>query len=148
VYKLTGKGIEGFVDASSAGKTDQRKSYSGYIFKLGNAAVSWGSKKQRCTSLSSTEAEYMNLAEICKEAIFLKGLYKEVRGIDETVAIFNDNQAAQEIVRNPVHHSRSKHTDVRHNFVRELVQEGKIKLEYLNTKEIIADMLKLCPRMN
>ena len=55
----------------------------------------------------------MSLAEICKEAIFLKGLYKEVRGIDETVTIFNDNQAAQEIARNPVHHSRSKHIDVK-----------------------------------
>ena len=47
VYKLSGKGTEGFVDASYAGKTDQRKYYSGYMFKLGNAAVSWGSKKQR-----------------------------------------------------------------------------------------------------
>ena len=47
VYKLSGKGTEGFVDASYAGKTDQRKSYSGNMFKLGNAAVSWGSKKQR-----------------------------------------------------------------------------------------------------
>ena len=51
VYKSSAKGIEGFVDASYAGKTDERKSYSGYMFKLGSAAISWGSKKQRCTSL-------------------------------------------------------------------------------------------------
>jgi hypothetical protein len=81
------------------------------MFKLGNAAVSWGSKKQ-------TEAEYVSLTESCKEAIFLKGLYKETRGIDEIVTIFNDNQAAQEIAGNPVLHSRSQHIDVRHNFVR------------------------------
>ena len=46
VYKLSGKGIEGFVDASYAGKTDEMKSYSGYMFKLGSAAVSWGSKNK------------------------------------------------------------------------------------------------------
>ena len=69
--------------------------------------------------------------------MFLKGLYKELRGIDEIVTIYNDNQAA----RNPVHHARSKHIDVRHPFVRELVWEGKVKLEYVNTKEMIEDMM-------
>ena len=113
MYKSSGKNIEGFVDASYAGKTDERKSYSGYMFKLGNAAISWGRNKQRYTSLWSTEAEYVSLAEGCNEAIFLKGLYKELRGIDEIVTIYNDNQAAQEIARNPVHHARSKHIDVR-----------------------------------
>ena len=53
------------------------------MFKLGSAAISWGSKKQRCTSLWSTEAEYVSWAESCKEVLFLKGLYKELRGIDD-----------------------------------------------------------------
>ena len=73
--------------------------------------------------------------------MFLKGLYKELRGIDEIVTIYNYNQAAKEIARNPVHHARSKHIDVRDHFVRELIWEGKLKLEYMNTKEMIADMM-------
>jgi len=73
--------------------------------------------------------------------MFLKALYKELRDIDEIVTIYNDNQAAQEIARNPVHRARSKHIDVRHHFVRELIWEGKVKLEYMNTKEMIADMI-------
>jgi hypothetical protein len=83
----------------------------------------------------------VSLAESCKEAIFLKGLYKQIRGIDEIVTVFSDNQVVQEIARKPVYHCRSKHLDVRHNFMRELVWERKIKLEYFNTREMIADML-------
>ena len=52
----------GFSDADWAGDQDDRKSTSGYLFRVGNATVSWGSKKQSCVALSTTEAEYMSLS--------------------------------------------------------------------------------------
>ena len=74
VYQKSDQDLTAFVDADFAGDIRNRKSFSGWIFKLGNCAISWESKKQCTVALSTTEAEYMALSECCKEAIYLKRL--------------------------------------------------------------------------
>jgi hypothetical protein len=75
--------------------------------------VSWEAKNQRTVALSSTEAEHMALSDGAKEALYLQNLLAELGLKTAPVDLFNDNQGAQELVRNPVHHSRTKHIDTR-----------------------------------
>ena len=61
--------VEGYTDSDYAGNTDNRKSTSGYVFTYGGGAISWRSKLQECTTLSTTEAEYITTSDAAKEAI-------------------------------------------------------------------------------
>lgn len=139
-FKRTGEPLCGFVDADWANGSD-RRSYTGYVFKLANAPVSWECKKQPTVALSSTEAEYMALTSAAKEAVFLQRLIGEITGESYVVTLCNDNQSAQKLAQNPVHHNRTKHIDVRYHFIRELVENNKIKLSYLPTDRMLADIL-------
>ena len=134
--------ILGYTDADWGSCVVDRRSYTGYCFLLGRSAISWDSKKQRTVALSTTEAEYMALAEASKEAVYLQRFLNEL-GADmaENVKLMCDNMSAQKLGKNPVYHSRSKHIDVKHHFVREMLTEGTIKLEYVPTTEMVADIL-------
>ena len=69
----------GYCDADWAGDLDDRRSTSGYLFKINGAAVSWRSKKQSSVALSTVEAEYMELASAAQEAIWLRRLVSDLR---------------------------------------------------------------------
>ncbi|CAG4960563.1 unnamed protein product [Colias eurytheme] len=89
-------------------------------------------------SLSSTEAEYMAIAEACKEAIYLKNLFSEiVNGFDYVITLYNDNQGAQKLTENPLFHKRTKHIDVRHHFVREAVAGWKSFMNWVTGLETV-----------
>lgn len=133
--------LEGFVDADWASSTVDRKSYTGFCFKLSGCVVSYECKKQQTVALSSTEAEYMAIAEACKEAVYLKGLLSEIVNCNYTIIIYNDNQGAQKLTENRLYHKRTKHIDVRHHFVREAVSNKLVKIVYLSTSEMPADLL-------
>jgi len=139
-FRKTGESLHGYVDADWAGCIDDRRSFTGYCFILADAAISWEAKKQRTVALSSTEAEYMALSEGTKEALYLQNLLGELDLKTNPIVLFNDNQGAQELMKNPVHHTRTKHIDVRHHFVREAYEEGKIEPRYLPTEEMVADV--------
>jgi hypothetical protein len=108
---------------------------------LGGGVVTYSSKLQRTVALSSAEAEYMGLAHGTQEVLFLRELVKEI-GLSQSQTIIHvDNQAAQQMAMNPVHHQRKKHIDVRYHFVRERIQTKEIKLEHVSTKENLADIM-------
>src|SRR5207249_9529892 len=95
-----------------------RRSFTGFHFEFAGTSVNWESKKQRTVALSSTEAEYMELTEATKDAIYLTRLLRELgMEIDAPITIYNDNQGAKKLAENPIFHSRSKHIDIRHHFV-------------------------------
>ena len=125
-----------------AGCTIDRRSYTGFAFLLSGAAVTWESRKQRTVALSSTEAEYLGLATLAKEAVFLIRFLKEL-GYDSmaTAEIFNDNNGAIKLSENHVYHSRTKHIDVRHHFIRQVLREEPIALSHLPTEFMFADVL-------
>ena len=139
-FEKTGKPIYGFVDSDWASDED-RKSYTGYVFKFGGSAVSWESRKQSLVALSSTEAEYIGLTEAAKEATFLRNFLGEYVEFQEPMILYNDNQSAQKLSSNPVFHKRTKHIDIKYHFVREVLQNGVVKIEYLPTEEMVADIL-------
>lgn len=134
-------GCVGFSDSDWAGDSNDRKSTSGYLFFIGSAPVSWRSKKQSCVALSSAEAEYVALACAAQEAMWLRQLLSEISGGAETILIYEDNQSAIQMAKNPQFHGRSKHIDIRYHFIRDVVNKKCVTLEYCPTDQMIADML-------
>jgi len=92
----------GWTDADFASDPNDRISISSYVFKLGNGAITWSSKKQNAVSLSSTEAEYTAMAHAAHEAIWLRNLFEELNFPQHKPTIlFGDNQSALPIARDP-----------------------------------------------
>ena len=137
-----------YADASWANDLDTRRSTTGYLFKLNGNIISWKSQRQSTVALSSTEAEYMGLSTAVQEAIWLKKLLKEFKIYpDESVTIYQDNQGAIALAKNPVFHQRTKHIDIRYHFVREMLEDKEIEICFTPTSEMHADFLtKNLPR--
>jgi hypothetical protein len=141
-YKKTGSlDVEAYVDADWANDKEDRRSYTGFIFKLAGGPISWESRKQRTVALSSTEAEYMALSDGAKEAMFLKNILLELFGKKDAIVIYNDNQSAQKLSVNHMLNRRTKHIDIRNHFIRDAVTKGDIILKYQPTDEMPADIL-------
>ena len=132
----------GYSDADWAGDVNDRKSTSGYIFQVGGTAVSWKSQKQSCTALSTAEAEYVALSQAAQEAIWLRQLNSDLLSDScEPTVLYEDNQAAICLSKNPQSHGKSKHIDIRYHFIREQVSKGTIEVKYCPTNDMIADIL-------
>ena len=138
----------GYSDSDWAGDIDTRRSTSGYVFQVGNGTISWSSRKQATVAKSSTEAEYVALSMAAQEAIWLNRLMSDLgQNMDDPIVIFEDNQGAIELAKNPKYHNRTKHIDICHHFIRERVMSNEIKVMYCNTKCMIADiMTKALPK--
>ncbi|KAH9132266.1 hypothetical protein LEN26_007465 [Aphanomyces euteiches] len=132
----------GYTDADWAGDTDTRHSTNGYCFMPNNGIVGWKSRKQRTVALSSTEAEYMGLSEASQEAVWMKRLLLDLDEVDvkTPIVVWEDNQGSIALAKNPQHHNRTKHIDIRYHFVGEKVQDQDIALKYCPTQNMIADI--------
>ena len=134
--------LKGYCDADWGGDVNSRRSTMGYVFFLGQGAISWSSKRQPTIALSTTEAEYMAASQSVKEAIWFRELMADVGCVQERATmIICDNQGCIALAKNPKHHSRTKHIDVQHHFIREKVEEEVIELRYCPTQEMVADVL-------
>jgi len=140
--------LVGWTDSNWAQDPDDHCSVGGFIFKIAGSTVTWSSKKQPTVAISSAEAEYMASANATKEAVWLRTLLKEMDfpQVSATI-IFADNQGCIALTQNPVNHSRAKHIDIRHHFIRKRVGMGEIDLQYISTKDMLADgFTKQLPR--
>ena len=133
--------LVGYCDSDYNSNEDDRTSTTGYVFKLNGRTITWNSKKQSSTALSTSEAEYMALCEASKEAVWLKRILKDLGYEQGTVVIYEDNQGAIAFTKNNVNHKRNKHIEVRYHYTRRLVENGEISVEYLPTNYMIADIL-------
>jgi hypothetical protein len=134
--------LKGFVDSDFAGCEDSRKSTTGWVFTLAGGPISWSSQRQKTVATSTMDAEYVACAEAAKEAMWIRNFINDLRipGVQiDTVPLYIDNNSALKLTRNPEFHSRSKHIDVKHHFVREKVEEGLINTQRVNTKDNLAD---------
>ena len=108
---------------------------------MSGGVVSWRSKKQSCVALSTAEAEYIALAGATQEAVWLRRLMSDLNvDCQNPLLIYEDNQSAIALSKNPQFHGRSKHIDIKFPYVREKVDENVIKLEYCPTEIMIADI--------
>ena len=125
----------GFSDADWAGDVDDHKSTSGYLFKIGGGPVCW-SRKQSCVALSTAEAEYMALTLAAQEAIWLNHLLTELQSQmkpTKPAILYEDNQSAICMTKNPQFHGQCKHVDFKYHFIRD---EARKELSMYNTVEV------------
>ena len=107
---------------------------------LGGATISWMSKKQAVVALSSTEAEYIALSVAGQEATWLRRLLESMNQKQTNGTIlYGDNIGAIHLSKNPKDHARTKHIDIRFHFIRELIENGQIILNYVESRSNAAD---------
>lgn len=131
----------GYSDSDFAGDIDTRKSTTGYIFNMNGGPITWSSQKQKTIALSTTEAEFIAACESAKEILWLQQLLLDLGESFEYVTLYVDNQSAIKLINNPVYHKRTKHIDVKYNFIREKVELGIIQINYISSKDQLADIL-------
>ncbi|KAK1616000.1 hypothetical protein QYE76_021517, partial [Lolium multiflorum] len=130
----------GYSDSDWAGDKVDRKSTSGACQFIGRSLVSWSSKKQNSTALSTAEAEYISAASCCTQLLWMKQTLKDYGVSLGTVPLLCDNESAIKIANNPVQHCRTKHIDIRHHFLRDHVANKDIDLTHVGTTYQLADI--------
>lgn len=130
-----------YSDADWAGCADTRRSITGWCVFLGDALISWKSKKQDRVSKSSTESEYRAMSLACSEIIWLRGLLGELDfSQNDPTPLHADNTSAIQITANPIYHERTKHIEVDCHSIREAFEALVITLPHISTEMQIADI--------
>ncbi|PKU75707.1 putative mitochondrial protein [Dendrobium catenatum] len=133
--------LKSFSDADWAGDPLTRKSTTGFCSFLGDTLISWTVKKQKTVSRSSTESEYRALAALTSDIIWLRRLLTDF-GISQNypTKLYCDNMSAIALANNHVFHSRTKHIEIDQKFVRDHIQNNRITLHPISTKDQVADI--------
>ena len=93
-------------------------------------------------ALSSCEAEYIEITSPVCQGVWITRLVKEVTRVEiEAVKIMVDNQSAIMLSKTSAHHNRTKHIDTRYHFIRDCVEDGRVVIEHVKTKDQLADIL-------
>ncbi|GJU44983.1 retrovirus-related pol polyprotein from transposon TNT 1-94 [Tanacetum coccineum] len=136
---------EGFVDPD----------HPTHVYRLKKALYSlkqapqacWSSKKQKSTAISTTEAEYIAMSGCCAQILWMRSQLTDYGFAFNKIPLYCDNHSAIALCCNNVQHSRSKHIDIRHHFIREQVKKGVVELYFVTTDYQLADIFtKALPR--
>ena len=141
--RITGIYLKIFADADYASKAKDRMSVSGGAIMCGGACVCWFSRTRKCVTLSTSKAEYVAHGDAVKELLFLRQVWHFMspgKGMP-CFSIFEDNQGAVQLSQNLVSNSNSKHIDVRHHVLRELVRQGDVSVSHVPSEYQHADIL-------
>ncbi|XP_058774788.1 secreted RxLR effector protein 161-like [Vicia villosa] len=129
-----------FSDSDFAGCKSDRKSTSGTCHLLSNSLISWHSKKQVSVALSTVEAKYVAVGSCCAQILWLKQQLIDFGIKFDRIPIMCDNTSAINLSKNPVLHSRTKHIEIRHHFLRDHVEKGEVVFEHVESKKQLADI--------
>ena len=142
VYKKKPEPIKGFADLDWEGCIEDGKSQSGYMFLLSGEPISWDSKKQGIVALSTTEVEYIAMADSVEEAIHLQRLIQELGyGSYGEFSIYCDNRYYLAFAENQTFHARSKHTEIRHHFISDVLSKNLFSVKHISSEDQMADYL-------
>ena len=136
--------LEGFSDASWITYKDDHVSTTEWIFMLGGGAISWGSKKQTYITDSTMIAEFVALASTSKEAEWLRDLLYGIPLWPKPIApisIHCDSAATLAKAYSQVYNGKSRHIGLRHSYVRELLTNGVITIDFVRSNQNLADPL-------
>ncbi|GJV21287.1 hypothetical protein Tco_1370307 [Tanacetum coccineum] len=138
-----GTGVETIVyaDSDHAGDYVDRKSTSGVCTFMGCCLTSWFSKKQTALAISTTEAEYVSARKACQQALWMKQALVDYDIKLDDIPVLCDNKGAINLIKNLVLHSRTKHVEILHHFLRDNVQKGNISIGKVSFEDNIVDIL-------
>jgi hypothetical protein len=133
--------LSAYCDADWGGDLDDRKSTTGYCTFINNNVISWNSTKQSTVALSTAEAEYMALSDVIKEMMWMHQLLCEMKcSVSLPMIVYTDNQAAMTMTQHDHDHKRTKHIDIRYNFIRDHTKSKMIEVRWIRTSEQQADI--------
>ncbi|GJY76932.1 putative ribonuclease H-like domain-containing protein [Tanacetum coccineum] len=132
---------EDILESDYAGASLDRKSTKGGCQFLRSRLISWQCKKQTIVANSTTEAEYVDAASCCRQVLWIQNQMLDYGYNFMNTKIFIDNESTICIVKNPVFHSKTKHIDIRHHFIRDLNEKKLIQMIKIRTDQNITDLL-------
>ncbi|GJU80936.1 putative ribonuclease H-like domain-containing protein [Tanacetum coccineum] len=130
-----------YSDSDYGGATQDRKSTTGGCQFLGRRLISWQCKKQTIVATSTTEAEYVAAASGCGQVLWIQNQLLDYGYNFMNTKIYIDNNSAICIVKNPVYHSRTKHIEIRHHFIRDCYEKKLINVDHIHSDDNVADLL-------
>ncbi|GJR76556.1 putative ribonuclease H-like domain-containing protein [Tanacetum coccineum] len=130
-----------YTDSDYAGATQDRKSTTGGCQFLGNRLISWQCKKQTVVATSTTEAEYVAAASCCGQVLWIQNQLLDYGYNFMDTVIYIDNTSTICIIENPVQHSKTKHIEIRHHFIRDCNAKKLIQMAKIDTQHNVADLL-------
>jgi hypothetical protein len=134
--------LYGYTDSDWAGSASNRKRTSGCCFNLESAMTSWKSRKKSSIVLSTVEAKYITAFSASCEAMCLQKLLTGLFDLEmEATVILCDNQSCIKMIENLVFHDKSKYIEIWYHYIRDMVQRGVVKLQYVGTNEQVVDVL-------
>ena len=135
-----GNGLHSYSDSSIGDNTEDCHSTSSYIFLLANGMTSWSSPKQKTIAQSTSEAEYMALANVANQAVWYCGFLRELGyTVKDAVPLHSDNKGAVDLALNPVTGHQSKPIDIKHHVIHKYIEDGQISLICTPTEEMVVD---------
>ncbi|GJY76662.1 putative ribonuclease H-like domain-containing protein [Tanacetum coccineum] len=133
--------LEAFSDSDYAGASLDRKSTTGGCQFLGSRLISWQCKKQTVVANSTTEAEYIAASHCCGQVLWIQNQMLDYGYNFMQTKIHVDNESAICVVKNPVYHSKTKHIEIRHHFIRDSYEKRLIEMVKIHTDNNVADLL-------
>nr|GEW73995.1 retrovirus-related Pol polyprotein from transposon TNT 1-94 [Tanacetum cinerariifolium] len=128
-------------------KRDTRRSTSGSAQFLGDKLVSWSSKKQKSTAVSTIEAEYIAMSGCCAQILWMRSQLTDYSFDFNKIPLYCDNRSVIALCCNNIQHSRSKHIDIHHHFIQDQVERGVVELYFVTTDYQLTDIFtKALPR--
>ncbi|GJV70564.1 putative ribonuclease H-like domain-containing protein [Tanacetum coccineum] len=133
--------LEAYSNSDYAGASLDRKSTTGGCQFLGSRLISWQCKKQTVVSNSTTEAEYVATASFCGQVLWIQNQMLDYGYNFMNTKIFIDNESTICIVKNPVFHSKTKHIEIRHHFIRDSNEKKLIQMIKIHTDRNVTYLL-------
>ena len=141
-------GLRGWSDAAYADDKESARSTTGYGFMFCGGLISWNAKLQSYVATSTQHAEYGAASSASRECIWLRMVTSELgwKSLGPT-QMFSDSSSALSLMQHPIINGRTKHINVAFHYVREQIENGAIKFDFVPTKRMLADLFtKALPR--